>query len=74
MISSVDRGRLGGARAVPLVAPPVRGFALISFPQLGDEHVAGPPLHLRGNQTSGAPRHRRDVVSVATSARWRGGT
>ena len=28
----------------------------------------------RGNQISGAPRHRRDVVSVAASARWRGGS
>ena len=27
---------------------------------------------LCGNQISGAPRHRRDVVSVAASARWRG--
>jgi len=27
---------------------------------------------LCGNQTSGAPRRRRDVVSVAASARWRG--
>ena len=30
-------------------------------------------LCLCGNQISGAPRHRRDVVSVAASARWRGG-
>ena len=29
-------------------------------------------LCLCGNQISGAPRHRRDVVSVAVSARWRG--
>ena len=29
-------------------------------------------LRLCGNQTSGAPRHRRDVVSVAAPARWRG--
>ena len=29
--------------------------------------VSGP----RGNQISGAPRHRRDAVSVAASARWR---
>ena len=27
---------------------------------------------LCGNQISGAPHHRRDVVSVAASARWRG--
>ena len=27
---------------------------------------------LCGNQISGAPRHRRDVVSAAASARWRG--
>ena len=27
-----------------------------------------------GNQILGAPRHRRDVVSVAASARWRGGS
>ena len=27
---------------------------------------------LCGNQTLGAPRHRRDVVSLAGSARWRG--
>jgi hypothetical protein len=27
-------------------------------------------LHLCGNQISGAPRHRRDIVSVAPSARW----
>ena len=29
---------------------------------------------LCGNQISGAPRHRRDIVAVAASARWRGGT
>ena len=29
--------------------------------------------HLCGNQISGAPRHRRDVVPVAASARWRSG-
>ena len=29
---------------------------------------------LCGNQNSGAPRHRRDVVSVTVSARWRGGS
>ena len=29
-------------------------------------------LTLRGNQISGAPRHRRDIGSVAASARWRG--
>ena len=29
-------------------------------------------LAMRGNQNSGAPRHRRDVVSVAASARCRG--
>ena len=29
-------------------------------------------LDLCGNQISGAPRHRRDVASVAASARWRG--
>ena len=28
--------------------------------------------NLCGNQISGAPRHRRDAVSVAASARWRG--
>jgi ribosomal protein L34E len=28
--------------------------------------------HLCGNQISGVPRHRRDVDSVAASARWRG--
>jgi len=28
-------------------------------------------MELCGNQISGAPRHRRDVVSVAASARWR---
>ena len=35
--------------------------------------VHGAVVHLCGNQISGAPRHRRDVVSLATSARWRGG-
>ena len=29
---------------------------------------------LCGNQTPGAPRHRRDVVPVTASARWRGGS
>jgi 3'-phosphoadenosine 5'-phosphosulfate (PAPS) 3'-phosphatase len=29
---------------------------------------------LCGNQILGAPRHRRDAVSVAASARWRGGS
>ena len=28
-------------------------------------------LVLRGNQISGAPRHRRDVVAVTASVRWR---
>ena len=28
---------------------------------------------LCGNQISGAPRHRRDVVPVTAAARWRGG-
>ena len=30
--------------------------------------------YLRGNQISGAPRHRREVVAVTASARWRGGS
>ncbi len=34
---------------MPLVAPPVRGLALVSFPQLGDEHVPDAPFHLCGN-------------------------
>ena len=37
--------------------------------------TAAPPRRsprLCGNQISGAPRHRRDVLSVAASARWRG--
>jgi hypothetical protein len=34
--------------------------------------VRGPGLS--GNQMSGAPRRRRDVLSVAASARWRGGS
>ena len=37
--------------------------------------TAAPPRRsprLCGNQISGAPRHRRDAVSVAASARWRG--
>ena len=29
---------------------------------------------LCGNQTSGAPRHRRDVVPVTAFARWRRGS
>jgi hypothetical protein len=28
---------------------------------------------LCGNQISGAPRHRRDVVPMTASGRWRGG-
>ena len=36
-------------------------------------HAAFAP-DLRGNQISGAPRHRRDVVSVTASARWRRGS
>ena len=31
---------------------------------------ANPGAKLCGNQTSGAPRHRRDVVPTNTSARW----
>ena len=30
--------------------------------------------YLCGNQISGPPRHRRDIVPVTTSARWRGGS
>ena len=30
--------------------------------------------NLCGNQISGAPRHRRAIVPVTTSARWRGGS
>ena len=30
------------------------------------------PNNLCGNQISGAPRHRRDVVLMTASARWRG--
>ena len=30
--------------------------------------------NLCGNQISGAPRHRRGIVPVTTSARWRGGS
>ena len=32
------------------------------------------PIYPCGNQISGAPRHRRDVVPVSASARWRGGS
>ena len=32
------------------------------------------PIYLCGNQISGAPRHRRDAVSVAASPRWRSGS
>ncbi len=28
----------------------------------------------RGKQSPGAPRHRRDGVAIAASARWRGGS
>ena len=41
------------------------------------EVIWGVPLHgvtLSGDQISGAPRHRRDTVPVAASARWRGGS
>jgi hypothetical protein len=41
------------------------------------EVIWGVPLHgvtLSGDEISGAPRHRRDVVPVAASARWRGGS
>ena len=41
------------------------------------DRVKKPPttgMILSGNQISGAPRHRRDVVPVAASARWRGGS
>ena len=34
--------------------------------------MSSPRSYLCGNQLSGTPRHRRDVVSVAASARWRG--
>ena len=30
---------------MPLVAPTVCWFALVSFPELGDEHVPGPSCH-----------------------------
>jgi hypothetical protein len=41
------------------------------------EVIWGVPLHgvtPSGDEVSGAPRHRRDVVPVAASARWRGGS
>ena len=47
-------------------------FAGSFFEQLpaGDVYVL--KWSLCGNRISRAPRHRRDVVSVAVSARWRG--
>ncbi len=39
---------------------------------LGRRVLQRPVRTLCGNQISGAPRHRRDVFSVAASARWRG--
>ena len=38
-----------------------------------DLRRVAPDVGLSGNQISGARRHRRDVVSVAASARWRDG-
>ena len=37
------------------------------------DYTWGDSGYLCGNQMSGAPRHRRDVVPVAASARWRSG-
>ena len=40
---------------------------------LPDFFEGDPSRDLCGTQTSGAPRHRRDVVPVTASARWLGG-
>ena len=53
---------------MPLVAPPVRGFALVALPQLGDEYLCG-------NQIFGAfvLNRRVDHHAIdATAARWCG--
>ncbi len=52
-----------------------KGQRRLLFPRPGDAYCR--PFHHHGstpvwNQGSGAPRHRRDVLSVAASARWRG--
>ena len=39
---------------------------------VSERRATGLVFAQRGKQISGAPRHRRDVVSVAASARWRG--
>ena len=67
----------GGKRLVVVVGLGGRGLLNRHEQVARLERVAhrdADAAHLCGNQISGAPRHRRDVVSVAASARWRGGS
>ena len=47
---------------------------LLAPSKIQNDHFVRAPVEIKlqaPHQTSGAPRHRRDVVSVATSAQWR---
>ena len=53
----------------------VTGTALRGQCKVGDSvELPALGMELCGNQISAAPRHRRDVASVAASARWREGS
>ena len=71
-------GRFADGDGPPAPVPP-RGYfpttpVTPSFPTSPVQQASPspPPWSPCGNQISGAPRRRRDIVSVAASARWRG--
>ena len=81
------KGMSGGVQAgdpMPGEGPwdPI-GFSKLHENIQGSEHAGVVPSqqwmreaeikHVPASQISGPPRHRRDVVTVAASARWRGG-
>ena len=47
------------------------GVVLRVSPSVFMRDTPAAAFDLRGNQISGAPRHRRDIVPVIASARWR---
>ena len=74
---AVEHGKVLGGTLLALVAA-VLALGGKKKAETNGSRVAAPvaPVEvtrdLCGNQISGAPRHRRDGVSVAASARWRG--
>ena len=74
---AVEHGKVLGGTLLALVAAAL-ALGGKKKAETNGSRVAAPvaPVEvtrdLCGNQISGAPRHRRDGVSVAASARWRG--